>query len=235
MADPSTAVLVAGVAAAATLLAASLAAAGALVGVIYGKNREQKDERRRWLRDREAQAYKDWVDAFQELRQCLKRIATLDRSTSDWLTERNRRRGLWSTYNIQFVQVEAYGSAGVYRQVSVADTRLRKLSAYVANAAQQSSNEWDSSRQMIDVAMRDAIDAIRRTLSLETLPSRAAWVAQASLPSEPVESDDPERMNARSETDLQQILDVHPPDGWRLRFITAGPHRLLVTSEREST
>lgn len=38
--------------------------------------------------------------------------------------------------------------------------------------------------------------------------------------------------NSYSDQKLRATLDAHAADGWRLRFITTEPERLLVTFER---
>lgn len=157
-----------------------------VVGLFIGKALDRGYETRRWLRDERAKACIAYVKDFQELRQILRRLATLrDADPAGWEAARSARRAQWTTYNAALVNIELYGSVSVYSAAITVDTHLRELSVQVTRAP-MTVDQWHSARRPVDQAMRTCVDAIRAELKLERLGERSAWVFASPSASEPV-------------------------------------------------
>lgn len=157
------------------IVLAVIAVLGTLAGVVVGHVADRGDERRRWFRDHCANTYSGYVHAFQQMRQILRRIATLDRSLPEWVEARAQRRSTWENYNDALVQIELFGTPKAYAAALRVDVLLRQLSADVTQRRFDVS-EWHAARKPMDLEMRGCLDAIREELGLAKHADRSAWV-----------------------------------------------------------
>lgn len=160
---------------------------GAILGLLVGKLWDNRDEGRRWLRDAQAAASVDYVNAYQHLRIILRRVAVMDRASEGWNQANDARPEVWQTYNAALIRVELYGEPGVYEAALVTDTMVREVSEAVLRE-RMSVKDWHEVRVGMDSAMGRCVDAIRGEFGLKPHQDRSAWVMAAPDSQEPAVS-----------------------------------------------